>query len=161
MSGISKSIQDVYQRFSRSRWSVVLVIGALFAAIAFLPKKPPQHSASVFAVPKRWAPFSWPEVGVRAEMPEGPTLNHIRAPVLDQELPMTVYASTADLTTYMISYADYPPDIPLPQNDDELLAKARGMAGFECDQQRCDGDGGRFGRPDRPCREPCFRCRCR
>lgn len=120
---------SAWRRFANSRWFQVFVAMVILAVSVYLsevrnrgqgfgnrPAAPPRAN-------KSWAPFTWQEAGVEVEMPERPVRQEVSISVGDRRIPAIAYASNKGRTTFSVAHAKYPDDIPLPTDQDDLLAK--------------------------------------
>ncbi|HJT35616.1 MAG TPA: hypothetical protein VJ783_26550 [Pirellulales bacterium] len=118
------------RRFLNTRWfqvplgAVILAVGVYLNDLANRgrgggnrPPTPPRANTS-------WTPFIWDEAGVEVEMPERPTRHNVSENAGDRRIPAIAYASSAGCTTFTVVYVEYPADIPLSSDQDELLAKS-------------------------------------
>ncbi len=118
---------SAFRRVTNSRWFPPLFGLAVLGVIFYLNglsnrsrvagRRPPSPR-------KKWETFSWPEASLKVVMPESPELFHERNELLGTAFDLNGYHSTSGSTTYLVAYADYPPDLPLPENDDELMEQA-------------------------------------
>lgn len=163
------------RRFTNMRRFQVLVVVIILAISVYLnelinrgggsgnrPTAPPR-------VNKSWAPFVWEQAGVELDMPERPMRKEVSASAGDRRIPAVAYASSAGRTTFTVVYVEYPDDMPLPTDQEELLSKAmewlaargtepgdtidkidyRGHLGVEASRRTFTGDGRRVRARDR------------
>ena len=121
-----------FRRVTNSRWFPLLFSVAVLGVILYLNSLASRTRA---ASPRpsfprtKWEKFVWPEAGLQVVMPENPQSFHELKTILGEACDVIGYHSSSEYTTYSAAYVEYPSDLPLPQNDEELMAQASNWLG--------------------------------